>query len=94
MKLNVNESLKLIDEEIHGYCGEEKKWIIIDSEAETSSEYGENPFNRPLNRALKLGVLNIDKPPGPTSHEVVAWIKRMLSLSRAGHGGTLELGGC
>ena len=91
--MNVKDSLKLIDEEIHGYCGERKQWIIIDDKAGTMKKYGENPFNRPLDRALKLGVLNIDKPPGPTSHEVVAWIKKMLSLNRAGHGGTLELRG-
>ncbi|MEM1864334.1 MAG: hypothetical protein QXN10_05490 [Desulfurococcaceae archaeon] len=34
--------------------------------------------------------MNLDKPPGPTSHEVVAWIKRMFNVSKAGHGGTLE----
>jgi len=30
----------------------------------------------------------LDKPPGPTSHEVVAWVKKLLELDRAGHGGT------
>ncbi|MDD1775920.1 MAG: RNA-guided pseudouridylation complex pseudouridine synthase subunit Cbf5, partial [Candidatus Methanomethylicus sp.] len=33
---------------------------------------------------------NLDKPPGPSSHEVVAWVKRLLDLGRAGHGGTLD----
>jgi tRNA U55 pseudouridine synthase TruB len=32
----------------------------------------------------------VDKPSGPSSHEVVAWVKRMLRLKHAGHGGTLE----
>jgi H/ACA ribonucleoprotein complex subunit 4 len=35
-------------------------------------------------------VLNLDKPSGPTSHEVVAWIKRIIQIPRAGHGGTLD----
>jgi H/ACA ribonucleoprotein complex subunit 4 len=39
---------------------------------------------------LRLGVINLDKPVGPTSHEVVAWIKRLLEVRRAGHGGTLD----
>jgi tRNA U55 pseudouridine synthase TruB len=33
----------------------------------------------------------VDKPSGPSSHEVVAWVKRMLRLKHAGHGGTLEI---
>ena len=32
----------------------------------------------------------IDKPPGPTSHEVVAWTKRILALPKIGHSGTLD----
>ena len=31
----------------------------------------------------------MDKPSGPSSHEVVAWVKRILRL-HAGHGGTLD----
>ena len=32
----------------------------------------------------------VDKPPGPTSHEVVAWAKRILELPKIGHSGTLD----
>lgn len=39
---------------------------------------------------IQFGVINLDKPPGPTSHEVVAWIKKILNLEKAGHGGTLD----
>lgn len=39
---------------------------------------------------IKYGLINVDKPSGPSSHEVVAWIKRMMKLYHAGHGGTLE----
>ncbi len=84
------DSTRLIDREVHAYCGEKKNWLIIDEDAEGGEKYGEDPFNRPLQKRLSLGVINIDKPPGPTSHEVVAWIKRMLGVPRAGHGGTLE----
>jgi H/ACA ribonucleoprotein complex subunit 4 len=35
-------------------------------------------------------VINLDKPSGPSSHEVTAWVKRILRLGHAGHGGTLE----
>ncbi len=36
------------------------------------------------------GVLVIDKPPGPTSHDVVAVVRRALRVERAGHTGTLD----
>ena len=34
----------------------------------------------------------MDKPAGPTSHEVVAWTKRILGIEKAGHSGTLDPG--
>jgi tRNA pseudouridine55 synthase len=36
------------------------------------------------------GVLVIDKPRGPTSHDVVAAVRRALGVSRVGHAGTLD----
>lgn len=37
-------------------------------------------------------MLNLDKPRGPTSHQVVAWVKRMLGVTKTGHAGTLDPG--
>ena len=36
------------------------------------------------------GVLNILKPPGMTSHDVVAFVRRTLGVKRVGHTGTLD----
>ncbi|MEE2613407.1 MAG: tRNA pseudouridine(55) synthase TruB [Acidobacteriota bacterium] len=36
------------------------------------------------------GVLIIDKPTGPTSHDIVACVRRTLSLKKVGHLGTLD----
>src|SRR5215208_6701496 len=36
------------------------------------------------------GVLIIDKPAGPTSHDVVARVRRAVGISRIGHTGTLD----
>ncbi|MCI4322653.1 MAG: RNA-guided pseudouridylation complex pseudouridine synthase subunit Cbf5 [Thermoplasmata archaeon] len=36
------------------------------------------------------GFLLLDKPRGPTSHQVTAWARDLLGVSRAGHGGTLD----
>ena len=38
----------------------------------------------------KSGVLNIDKPQGMTSHDVVARVRRLTGIRRVGHAGTLD----
>lgn len=76
-------------EKLIKYVGEKPDWIVL-SEEETDPKYGVLPYKRPIEELIKNGVINLDKPPGPTSHEVVAWIKKMFGLRKAGHGGTLE----
>lgn len=40
---------------------------------------------------LKYGVINLDKTSGPSSHEVVSWVKRMIpGCEKTGHSGTLD----
>ena len=56
----------------------------------TSPLYGCAPSDRPLREYIEMGVLNLDKSLGPTSHEVVAWVKDILSLDKAGHSGSLD----
>ncbi|MFQ6060391.1 MAG: RNA-guided pseudouridylation complex pseudouridine synthase subunit Cbf5, partial [Thermoplasmata archaeon] len=48
------------------------------------------PGERSVEELLHLGVINIDKPSGPTSHQVSAWVKQILGVEKAGHGGTLD----
>ena len=36
------------------------------------------------------GVLVVDKPAGPTSHDIVDRVRRVLRLRRVGHTGTLD----
>jgi H/ACA ribonucleoprotein complex subunit 4 len=36
------------------------------------------------------GVINLDKPSNPSSHEVVAWVKKILKVEKTGHSGTLD----
>ena len=56
----------------------------------TSPEHGVHYDKRPIESLLEYGLILIDKPPGPTSHEVVAWTKRILALPKIGHSGTLD----
>ncbi|KAF8668870.1 hypothetical protein HU200_052073 [Digitaria exilis] len=51
---------------------------------------GHSPLKRPLAEHLRYGVINLDKPSNPSSHEVVAWIKRLLRVEKTGHSGTLD----
>ncbi len=55
---------------------------------------GVDPQKRSIPELLNMGVVIIDKPPGPTSHQVAAWAKEVLNgigtVDKAGHGGTLD----
>jgi len=88
--MDIKQSIKYIQQQVVSFCEKQRKWVITDNKATTDPGYGKSPEERVLDEAIRLGVINIDKPPGPTSHQVVAWIKKMLGLKRAGHGGTLE----
>ncbi|XP_074517530.1 H/ACA ribonucleoprotein complex subunit DKC1 isoform X3 [Sebastes fasciatus] len=39
---------------------------------------------------VRSGFINLDKPANPSSHEVVAWIRRILRVEKTGHSGTLD----
>ncbi len=36
------------------------------------------------------GILVVDKPAGPTSHDIVGLVRRLSGVKRVGHGGTLD----
>ena len=56
----------------------------------TNPEYGVYYDKRSVENLLEYGLILLDKPPGPTSHEVVAWTKRILHIPKIGHSGTLD----
>ncbi|KAF4876099.1 H/ACA ribonucleoprotein complex subunit cbf5 [Colletotrichum siamense] len=51
---------------------------------------GCSPLKRDIKSYISSGVINLDKPSNPSSHEVVAWVKRMLRVEKTGHSGTLD----
>jgi len=67
-----------------------KREVIVRAQDMTDPRHGCEPTKRPIQEHIKLGVINLDKPVGPTSHEVVAWVKRVIEIGRAGHSGTLD----
>ncbi|HYM40512.1 MAG TPA: RNA-guided pseudouridylation complex pseudouridine synthase subunit Cbf5 [Thermoplasmata archaeon] len=54
------------------------------------SKHGTRPEDRSLEERIRLGVTVVDKPQGPTSHQVSAWVRDMFGVPKAGHSGTLD----
>lgn len=43
-----------------------------------------------IERRKEFGFVLVDKPYGPTSHQVSAWVRDMFGVEKAGHAGTLD----
>lgn len=63
--------------------------VVLDNDI-TNDQYGVYYNKRTIKDLLNYGLILLDKPPGPTSHEAVAWAKRILKLPKIGHSGTLD----
>ncbi len=64
--------------------------FYVKEEGTTDESYGCYPFNRPMEEYIRKGFVVIDKPMGPSSHEVVVWVRRILNVQKTGHTGTLD----
>ena len=64
--------------------------VLVRSNHFTPIPSGCAPLKRDLKSYISSGVINLDKPSNPSSHEVVAWVKRMLRVEKTGHSGTLD----
>jgi len=67
-----------------------KRKRLIKNQVNTNSNYGKSPDDRSVNELLDNGFINLDKPCGPTSHQIDAWVKKILEVEKVGHGGTLD----
>ena len=67
-----------------------KRSVLVKRKGKTDPSYGLPPEQRSLKQHLSLGAINLDKTSGPTSHEVAAWVKRIVEVEKAGHSGTLD----
>jgi len=68
----------------------QKRRRLIKAEAETNPNYGKPPSRRSVEELIENGVVIVDKPAGPTSHQVSAWVRDIFGVDKAGHGGTLD----
>ena len=64
--------------------------LILDSDAKTNNAIGGHPDSRTVEQRLASGFILLDKPAGPTSHQVASWVRDLFGLERLGHGGTLD----
>lgn len=64
--------------------------LLIKSKSTTDFSFGFKPQERPIQEYINNGVINLDKPSGPTSHEIDSWVRRILKSEKTGHGGTLD----
>ena len=67
-----------------------KRTILIKKEAETSPKFGKKAEERTVEELIDYGIINIDKPAGPTSHQVSAYVQKILEIKKSGHSGTLD----
>lgn len=67
---------------------EEYEYLCKD--CKTNDEYGCRPEDRTIEEHIKHGIINLDKPSGPTSHEIDLWVKDIMHVKKTGHGGTLD----
>jgi H/ACA ribonucleoprotein complex subunit 4 len=70
---------------------DKRRDTIVRAEDTTNPEYGfSSPKDIPVEHLIQNGVICLDKPSGPTSHEVTTWVRRILDVDKTGHSGTLD----
>ena len=73
---------------------ENSEWLTKSS-AKTDPKYGCPPSERDIITHINNGLIILDKPKGPTSHQVAAWVRDIFApegVKKAGHSGTLDPG--
>ncbi|KYK58718.1 centromere/microtubule binding protein CBF5 [Drechmeria coniospora] len=70
--------------------GADAEAVLVRTGHFTPIPNGCSPLKRDIKSYISSGVINLDKPSNPSSHEVVAWVKRMLRVEKTGHSGTLD----
>lgn len=64
--------------------------MLVRHKEKENSKFGKKPEDRTITELLDKGVIVVDKDAGPTSHESVDFLKRILKIEKAGHSGTLD----
>jgi H/ACA ribonucleoprotein complex subunit 4 len=68
----------------------DRRVVVVRRESETSPKFGKPPQKRAIPELIDFGIVIIDKPPGPSSHQVSAYVQQVLGIKKSGHSGTLD----
>lgn len=63
--------------------------VLVKKEFETDWNYGQDPKKRKIEELINYGIINLNKPSGPTSHQVSDYVQKILGINKSGHSGTL-----
>lgn len=63
---------------------------LVRARARSDPAHGHAPSGRPVRDHLDYGIVVLDKPSGPSSHQVASWARAAVGAQRAGHAGTLD----
>ncbi len=64
--------------------------IFIKRKEATDPKFGKRQEERSVEELIDFGVINLDKPAGPTSHQASDHVQKILGIDKAGHGGSLD----
>lgn len=64
--------------------------LVTRIEAQTNPHFGKQSQERSWRELIQNGIIVVDKPAGPTSHQVSAYVQKILGIKKAGHSGTLD----
>lgn len=68
-----------------------KRKILVRKKATTDASLGKKPKDRSVEELIQYGIIVLNKNQGPTSHQQVDYVKKVLGINKAGHSGTLAL---
>jgi H/ACA ribonucleoprotein complex subunit 4 len=68
----------------------EARNVVFRKEYPTNPHLGCVPSERKTEDIINYGIINVDKPKGPTSHMVSDYVQKIIHIDKAGHSGTLD----
>ncbi|MBS3097849.1 RNA-guided pseudouridylation complex pseudouridine synthase subunit Cbf5 [Candidatus Woesearchaeota archaeon] len=67
-----------------------ERTILVKKEAKTVPKFSFKSEDGKAEELINYGIVNIDKPKGPTSHQVSDYVQKILKIKKSGHSGTLD----
>jgi len=64
--------------------------VITLRSAKSDPKFGCDPHARPIDQLLNFSIINVNKPKGPSSHQVADALSKIVNVGKAGHSGTLD----